>query len=292
MRKNILDLINERIVLMDGGMGTMLIAEGLRENEVPENWNLEHPDKVAKIHSNYYNAGSDIIQTNTFGGNRLKLDKKGLGEKTYEINFKAAKLALDVCPENKYVAGDIGPTGEFLQPSGRYTQEEFMEIFTEQSEALKEGGVHIFSIETMFDIREAASALIAIKKNSNLPVFAEVTFNCTPRGFFTMMGDSVEKCMKELELNGANTVGSNCTNDSKIMFELLKEIKKHTKLPVILQPNAGKPQIIDNKVIYEQSILDFAENVKKMIDEGINIIGGCCGTNPEYIREIYKIINK
>ena len=107
-----------------------------------------------------------------------------------------------------------------------------------------------------------------------------------------MMGDSVEKCMKELELNGADAVGSNCTNDSKKMLELLKEIKKHTKLPIIIQPNAGQPQIIDNKVVYEQSILDFTENIKKMIDEGVNIIGGCCGTNPEYIKEICKIINK
>ncbi len=292
MRKNILDLTNERIVLMDGAMGTMLIANGLRENEVPENWNLEHPDKVAEIHSKYYDAGSDIVQTNTFGGNRLKLNKKGLGEKTYEINFKAAKLALDVCPESKYVAGDIGPTGEFLQPSGIYKEEEFIEIFKEQSEALKEGGVHIFSIETMFDIREAISALVAVRKISNLPVFVEVTFNCIPRGFFTMIGDSVEKCMKELESNGADAVGSNCTNDSKKMLELLKEIKKHTKLPIIIQPNAGQPQIIDNKVVYEQSIQDFTENIKKMIDEGVNIVGGCCGTNPEYIKEIYKIINK
>ena len=292
MRKNILDLINERIVLMDGGMGTMLIADGLKENEVPENWNLEHPDKVARIHSYYYDAGSDIVQTNTFGGNRLKLNKKGLGEKTYEINFKAAKLAIDVCPESKYVAGDIGPTGEFLQPSGIYKDDDFIEIFKEQTNALKEGGVHILSIETMFDIREAISALVAVKKISNLPVFVEVTFNCTPRGFFTMMGDSVEKCMKELELNGADAVGSNCTNDSTKMLELLKEIKKHTKLPVIIQPNAGQPQIIDNKVVYEQSILDFTENIKKMIDEGVNIIGGCCGTNPEYIKEICKIINK
>lgn len=289
MRKNLLELLKDKIILMDGGMGTMLISAGLTGNEVPEIWNLEHPDKVAEIHSAYYNAGSDIVQTNTFGANRLKLKKNGLGDKIREINTAAAKLALEVCPENKYVAGDIGPTGEFLQPSGTYTEEEFIDIFKEQAEALKEGGVHLFSIETMFDIREALTALKAVKSISNLPVFAEVTFNYTPKGFFTMMGDSVEKCIKELEYNGADAVGSNCTLNSENMLEVLKDIKKHAKLPIIIQPNAGKPQIIDGKVLYEQSIREYIVHIKKMVEEGVNIIGGCCGTNPDYIKEIYKI---
>lgn len=291
MRKNVLELLKDKILLMDGGMGTMLIAHGLTEDEVPEIWNLEHPDKVAEIHSAYYNAGSDIIQTNTFGASRLKLEKIGLGDKTREINTAAAKLALEVCPENKYVAGDIGPTGEFLQPSGTYTEEEFIDVFKEQAEALKEGGVHLFSIETMFDIREALTALKAVKSISNLPVFTEVTFNYTPKGFFTIMGDSVEKCIKELEYNGADAVGSNCTLNSEDMLEVLKEIKKHAKLPVIIQPNAGKPQIIDGKVLYEQSIREYIVHIQKMVEEGVNIIGGCCGTNPDYIKEIYKIIH-
>jgi len=291
MRENVLELLKDKILLMDGGMGTMLIANGLTEDEVPEIWNLEHPDKVAEIHSAYYNAGSDIIQTNTFGASRLKLEKNGLEHKTAEINKSAAKLALEVCPEGKYVAGDIGPTGEFLQPSGIYTEEEFIDVFKEQAEALKEGGVHLFSIETMFDIREALTALKAVKSISNLPVFAEVTFNHTPKGFFTMMGDSVEKCIKELEYNGADVVGSNCTLNSEDMLEVLKEIKKHAKLPIIIQPNAGKPQIIDGKVLYEQSIHEYIIYVQKMVEEGVDIIGGCCGTNPDYIKEIYKIVH-
>ena len=291
MRKNVLELLKDKILLMDGGMGTMLIAYGLTEDEVPEIWNLEHPDKVAEIHSAYYNAGSDIIQTNTFGASRLKLKKIGLGDKTEEINTAAAKLALEVCPEDKYVAGDIGPTGEFLQPSGTYTEEEFIDVFKEQAEVLKEGGVHLFSIETMFDIREALTALKAVKSISNLPVFAEVTFNYTTKGFFTIMGDSIEKCIKELEYNGADAVGSNCTLNSEDMLEVLKEIKKHAKLPVIIQPNAGKPQIINGKVLYEQSIQEYIIYVQKMVEEGVNIIGGCCGTNPDYIKEICKIVH-
>jgi len=291
MKKDIHELLKDKILLMDGGMGTMLISAGLTENEVPEIWNLEHPDKVAEIHSAYYNAGSDIIQTNTFGASRLKLKKNGLEDKTGEINTAAAKLALEVCPENKYVAGDIGPTGEFLQPSGTYTEEEFIDVFKEQIEALKEGGVHLFSIETMFDIREALTALKAVKSISNLPVFAEVTFNYTPKGFFTMMGDSVEKCIKELEYNGADAVGSNCTLNSENMLEVLKEVKKHTKLPIIIQPNAGKPQIIDGKVLYEQSIHEYIVYIQRMVEEGVDIIGGCCGTNPDYIKEIYKIVH-
>jgi len=291
MKKDIHELLKDKILLMDGGMGTMLISAGLTENEVPEIWNLEHPDKVAEIHSAYYNAGSDIIQTNTFGASRLKLKKNGLEDKTGEINTAAAKLALEVCPEGKYVAGDIGPTGEFLQPSGTYTEEEFIDVFKEQAEALKDGGIHLFSIETMFDIREALTTLKAVKGISNLPVFAEVTFNYTPKGFFTMMGDSVEKCIKELEYNGADAVGSNCTLNSENMLEVLKEVKKHTKLPIIIQPNAGKPQIIDGKVLYEQSIHEYIVYIQRMVEEGVDIIGGCCGTNPDYIKEIYKIVH-
>ena len=291
MRKDLLTLLSERILLMDGGMGTMLIAAGLSEDDVPEIWNVEYPDKIKQIHSAYYGAGSDIVQTNTFGGSRIKLEKKGLGNKVCDLNRAAAQLALEICPEDKYLAGDIGPLGEFLQPSGTYTEEDFISVFKEQAEALYEGGVHLFSIETMMDIREAVAALKAVKSISNLPVFVELVFNETPRGFFTMMGDSVEKCLKELEDNGADVVGSNCNLKSELMVKLARQIRKYTSLPIIIQPNAGQPQLKDGQVIYEQSVEDYLTDVRKIIDGGVNIIGGCCGTNPEYIRGIYKIIN-
>ncbi|MFC1558356.1 homocysteine S-methyltransferase family protein [candidate division KSB1 bacterium] len=290
MKKDLLAQLSERILLMDGGMGTMLIAAGLTEDDVPELWNIEHPDRIKQIHSAYYSAGSDIVQTNTFGGSKLKLEKKGLGDRAYEANRAAVQLALEICPEDKYLAGDIGPLGEFLQPSGTYTEEDFIAVFKEQAEALLEGGVHLFSIETMMDIREAVAALKAVKMVSDLPVFVELVFNETPRGFFTLMGNSVEKCIKELDDNGADVVGSNCNLKSELMVKLAGEIRKNTSLPVIIQPNAGQPQLKDGQVIYEQSIYDYLADIHKIIDEGVNIIGGCCGTNPEYIQGIYKII--
>ena len=292
MKQSILEILKDRHVLFDGAMGTMLIDRGLPMGEPPEKWNLEHPEIVKQIHSAYFEAGSDVVQTNTFGGNSIKLSTKELDKDVRKINLIAAKLALDVAPPNKYVAGDIGPTGRFLKPMGDMTLEKLEEVFAEQAAALAEGGVDLISIETMYDLREAIAALKAAKKATNLPVFVSITFNKGPKGFFTIMGDEASMAMKTLEEEGADVVGSNCSLGSADMLELVKLIRKSTNLPIIAQPNAGQPILKEDKAAYEQKPEDFAKDIRKMIEVGCNVVGGCCGTNPEFIKAMSEVVKE
>ena len=292
MKKGILEIRKDRRILFDGGMGTMLIDKGLPMGEPPEKWNLEHPEIVKQVHSSYFETGSDVVQTNTFGGNRAKLSTKGLDKDVRKINLMAAKLALEVTPSNKYVAGDIGPTGRFLKPMGDMTLEKLAEVFAEQAAALAKGGVDLISIETMYDLREAVAALKAAKKATNLPVFASITFNKGPKGFFTIMGDEVSTSMKTLEDEGADVVGSNCTLGSGDMLELVRLMRKSADLPIIAQPNAGQPILKEGKTIYEQEPEDFAKDIRKMIEVGCNVVGGCCGTNPDFIKAMSEVMKE
>jgi len=292
-KKSILNLVKERIILFDGANGSQLIKLGLPKGTCPEFWNLEKPEIIKNIHRGYFDAGSDAVLTNTFGGNKLKLSQYGLEERAFEINLKGAQLACEVRPENKYVGGDIGPTGKFLEPYGPYKTEEFEEIFYEQTAALIRGGVDFIMIETMYDLKEAICALRGAKKAGNLPVFVSLTFNKTKKGFFTLMGNTVEETIEKLEKEGADGVGANCTLNSKEMIPLVEKIRKCTDLPVIIQANAGQP-IIDGEgnINYEQTIEDYVKYIPEIIKKGANIIGGCCGTDPHYIEKISQIIKQ
>lgn len=290
---NILEQIRNGVVLWDGGMGTMLMDLGLVQGECPELWNQEHPKRVQSVHTAYFEAGCDVIQTNTFGGSRLKLEVHGLGDSTYELNRKAAKLALEVCPEGKFVAGDIGPTGKFLAPSGAYEVEDFVGTFAEQAAGLVDGGVHFLSVETMFDLEEAKAAISGIRNVSSLPIVAQVTFNKTKRGFFTMMGNDVAVCMKSLIEAGADVVGSNCSLESADMVELVKLMKEHAKeTPLIAQANAGQPTLVDGKTAYPTKPEDYIKDIEMMLNAGLSAVGGCCGTNPEFIAAMRKLIDE
>jgi|Deesub1362B_J571_1020462.scaffolds.fasta_scaffold00986_3 5-methyltetrahydrofolate--homocysteine methyltransferase len=288
---SILNSIKKKIVLLDGANGSQLIKLGLPKGTCPELWNLEKPEIVKSVHEKYFKAGSDAVLTNTFGGNKLKLSQYGLEEKVYEINFKGAQLACGVKPANKYVGGDIGPTGKFLEPHGPYTIEEFEKIFYEQTLALIEGGVDFIIIETMYDLKEAICALKAAKKACDLPVFVSLTFNKTKRGFFTLMGNSVEEVVKRIEMEGADGIGANCTLNSREMIPLAEEMKRYTNLPLIIQANAGQPFIdAEGNINYEQTINDYVKYIPDIIKKGANVIGGCCGTDAQYIEKIAKII--
>jgi 5-methyltetrahydrofolate--homocysteine methyltransferase len=292
MKKSILEILKDRRVLFDGAVGTMLMDKGLPMGEPPEKWNLEHPEIVKQVHSAYFEAGSDVVQTNTFGGNRAKLSTKELDKDVRKINQVAAKLASEVAPKDKYVAGDIGPTGKFIKPLGDMTLDELAEVFAEQAAALAEGGADLISIETMYDLREAVAALKAAKKVTNLPVFAAITFNKGPNGFFTIMGNEVSTSMKVLEDEGADVVGSNCTLGSSDMLELAKLMRKGTNLPIIVQPNAGQPILKEGKTVYEQKPEDFAKDMRKMLELGCNVVGGCCGTNPAFIKAMSGVVKE
>jgi len=289
MSKNsILDLAKKRVVLFDGGMGSTIVSLGLSEGECPESWNLSHPEVIKDIHRKYLEAGADVIETNTFGANQLRLASFGYENQVEEINVRSVEIAKKVCPEDKFVAGDIGPCGGFLKPVGNFSLEELEESLLEQAKALAQAGVDFFSIETMYDLREAISAIKAIKKGSDLPIFVSMTFDKKPKGYFTLMGNTISECATELKKAGADVIGANCTSGSKDMIGLVEELRKSTDLPIIVQPNAGKPELIEGKLVYSQDPESFAEDMMRIVKAGANFVGGCCGTTPEFIREIHR----
>jgi 5-methyltetrahydrofolate--homocysteine methyltransferase len=294
MNRTIFDLIKERAVLFDGGMGTELMRHGLPLGTSPETWNVERPDIVQRIHTDYFEAGSDAVSTNSFGGNRIKLAAHGLEGRARELNSAAARVARRAAPAGKFVAGSMGPTGKFLQPQGEFTESEFEEAYGEQAGALAEGGVDLLIIETQYDLKEALAALRGARRAAtSLPVFVTLTFNKFRRGYFTLMGNTVPLSVEALEKDGARAVGANCTLNSEDMVGLVRAFREATKLPVIAQANAGKPELSgEGEVSYSQGLEDYVRFVPDMLEAGANVIGGCCGTDPGYIRKMAEFIKK
>ncbi len=293
MNASILDLIEKRAVLLDGGFGTELIRHGFPQGECPESWNVEKPEIVKKIHKSYFDAGSDAVLTNSFGGSKIKLASHGLEKRCYELNRAAATIANEVKPEGKFVAGSMGPTGKFLKPQGEFTEEEFEEAYAEQAKGLTDGKVDFLLIETQYDLREALCALKGARKSSDLPIFVTMTFNHYPRGFFTLMGNSPAQCIEELQKESIPVIGSNCTLNSAEMADLIKGMREKTSLPLIAQANAGKPSLSsEGDVSYSQGLEDYVLYIPQIMENGANIIGGCCGTNPDYIKKMAEIVKK
>lgn len=290
--KPFLDALGERILLFDGGMGSMLIAAGLAEGEAPDAWNLTRPDILMNIHKAYLDAGADVIQTNTFGATPIKLAASGRGTApdAAKVNEAGATLARTAIQEfgfsGRWLAGDIGPTGEFFPPMGRLTEDRALESFRVQAEALENGGVDLFLIETMYDIREAVEAIRAVREVSDKPIVCELTMELKKRGYFTIVGDSPAKAADELPAAGANVIGANCSISSADMIGLAAEMRALTGTPLLFQPNAGRPEMISGKAVYRQSPEEFAADVMRMVEAGADAVGGCCGTTPEFIRAL------
>ncbi|MCJ7812855.1 homocysteine S-methyltransferase family protein, partial [bacterium] len=243
---SIFDIIQKRVVLLDGGMGTELIRYGFPNGACPELWNVERAEIVQKIHHSYFDAGSDVALTNSFGGNKIKLSSYGLAERCYELNVTSATIANEVKPNGKFIAGSIGPTGKFLQPVGNATEAEFEDAFAEQAKGLVDGKIDFLLIETQYDIREALCALRATRQVCDLPVFVTMTYNHNPHGYFTMMGNSVSLCIEALEKENVQGLGANCTLNSADMTDLVKVMRKLTSLPLVAQANAGQPSLSKN----------------------------------------------
>jgi 5-methyltetrahydrofolate--homocysteine methyltransferase len=291
MAAAILELIQKRRVLLDGGFGTELIRRGFPQGACPETWNVERPDVVKEIHKSYYDAGSDAVLTNSFGGSVIKLASHGQERRCYELNRAAATIATEVKPAGSFVGGSLGPTGKFLQPQGEFTEGQFEDAYAEQARGLADGQVDFLLIETQYDLREALCALRAVRRVTAIPVFVTMTYNRVPRGFFTMMGNSVVQCLEELEREGVPALGANCTLDSADMADLVKVMREKTGLPLVAQANAGKPALsAQGEVSYSQGLEDYLRHIPRAIESGANIIGGCCGTNPEYIRRMAAIV--
>ncbi|HZM71237.1 MAG TPA: homocysteine S-methyltransferase family protein [Candidatus Cryosericum sp.] len=290
MPSDFLELLRRRPVLYDGGMGTMLFAAGLLDGESPEPWNWERPEVVCGIYQSYFDAGSDVVQTNTFGGTPIKLSERDLENRTYDANYLAAQALRKVCPEGRFVAGDVGPIGKFLKPMGEYTPEEFTQNFKAQVQGLLDGGVDLISIETMYSLDEALCALRAAKSLTALPVSICMTFDKNPRGFFTLMGETVPRCLQALKDEGADLVGSNCSHGSPVFLELARLIRDSTDLPVIIQPNRGRPTLEGGSVVYKQTAEEFVDDMKRIGALGVNVVGGCCGTTPEFIALLHQAL--
>jgi 5-methyltetrahydrofolate--homocysteine methyltransferase len=293
MSGSIFDLIKKRAVLLDGGFGTELIKRGFPQGACPESWNAEKPEVVREIHKSYYDAGSDAVLTNSFGGSKIKLASYRLENSCYELNKAAARIANEVKPKGRFVGGSMGPTGKFLKPQGEHTESEFEEAFAEQAKGLTDGGVGFLLIETQYDLREALCALRGARKVSKLPIFITMTYNRVPRGFFTMMGNSAAACIETFEKEGVPAIGANCTLDSEDMADLVKAMRERTSLPIIAQANAGKPALsAEGEVSYSQGLEDYVKHIPEIMENGANIIGGCCGTDPDYIKRMAAIIKK
>lgn len=278
-KKSFLEFIKNRTAIIDGAMGTMLFKAGFSAG-CPETVDEKI---IADIHKKYLTSGSDIVITNTFGGNRLKLRNYGLDEKVAEINKRNAQIAVSLDIDKEYyVAGGLGPTGEFMEPFGDFTEEQFIEIFSEQAKALASAGVDLIIIETMMSIDEYRAAAKAVKSSCSLPLAACMSFNKKPNGYFTMGGNTLEQLVEAAEEIGADIVGANCSLNPADMLQLGKRLKQLTKLPICLEPNAGDPKVVDGKTVYET-----LPNLKEILEETIAlkpaIVGGCCGTDEKYI---------
>jgi 5-methyltetrahydrofolate--homocysteine methyltransferase len=280
-----------KILLSDGAWGTLLLAKGMRSGECPELWNIDHRNEVTEIAEAYLQAGSDIIETNSFGGSRIKLSQYGLGDRAAELNRAAASISREAAGDSKHVAGSVGPTGKMLL-MGEIGEAELYDGFCEQSLALEQGGADIIIIETMTALDEASIAVKAARDTTKCTVILTMTFSKDPKGeYFTMMGVSPAEMVNTMTEAGAHIVGSNCGNGIEEMIGIVKAIRRvDNKIPVMIQANAGTPQFIDGKTIYRESPEIMASFVPELLKAGTNIIGGCCGTTPEHIREIARIM--
>ena len=271
-------------IVLDGAMGTQLMAHDVKGNN--ELWGAEHPVELAAIHRAYIDAGATAIITNSFGGSRLKLTKAHLGDRVEELNSRLAEIAVQAAGDDAFVLGDVGPTGEFIEPVGTMTADEMTDVFREQIRALVAGGVDGIIIETMMDPNEAACAVRAAKDVApDLPVLASMTFEKNPRGFRTMMGTTPELAAQILTEAGADVIGANCGGITPEQFvDLLGELRQGTDRPLLAEPNAGLPEIEDGKTVFREVPDTFARLAPKYRELGAAAIGGCCGTTPEHIR--------
>ena len=280
------------LLLSDGATGTYLQANGLEPGGCPELMNHTHPDVVQTMAAQYFSAGSDMVETNSFGGSRYMLAKYNLGERVVELNRKAAQLARSQAKPDQFVLGSIGPTGEMLEPSGTATETEMYEVFCEQVRGLAEGGVDAICIETMSDLGETTLALRAAKDVAQVPVITTMTFDKGPRGYFTMMGVTPAAAAQQLSAAGADLVGTNCGLPIESIIEIVGAMRNVTDRPIVTHVNAGLPKIVKNEIVYPDLPNHMANLMAQVVKAGANIVGGCCGTTPAHIRAFSEHLQK
>jgi len=287
MKKITEKLKDKKILVSDGAWGTFLFQKGLEAGECPESWNLTHPDKVLDIPRQYIQAGADMVLTNSFGASPFKLQHYGLQDKVFEINKAAAEISRQAAGPDHFVLGSIGPTGVILM-MGEVTEQQLYDGFKQQAKALEAGGADAACIETMSALDEAETAIKAVKENTDLEVICTFTFEKTVNNDYrTMMGVSPEDMLTMLHENNVDIIGTNCGNGFQRMVDIAKEIRSiDLSIPVLVHANAGKPVVRDGETVFPETPQEMAAYVPAIIDAGVNIIGGCCGTTPEHIRHI------
>ena len=290
-RKTLKQRLSKGPVLLDGAMGSLLMDMGLHSGQPPEEWSMKYPERIGKAHQLYHEAGSDILQTNTFGASHYRLKECGIGEHHDLVN----RRAVEICREyggDSLVAGDIGPSGLLIDPLGPAKPVELKDAFIRQVEVLEESNVDLFSVETMIDLQEAVLAVEAIRQVSNKSIIANMTYAKTDSGYFTVMGNPFSDCVKQLSDAGADIIGTNCNLDSFELIELAGEALTLTDLPVSIKPNAGQPFLEGNTVHYGQTADQFVEGMVEIYKMGIKILGGCCGSTPAYIKLLSETLKE
>lgn len=281
------------VLVSDGAWGTYLIANGLGPGECPELWNVDHPDVVRGIARDYVDAGSDLITTNSFGGSSVKLGAYGLADRAPELNRAAARLSREAAGDTVSVAASVGPTGKILM-MGDITEEELSNVFAEQAKALEDGGADAIMVETMSAIDEAVIAVQAAKAHTQCEVICSFTYSAeTPEAFRTMMGASPADMAAALLDAGADILGTNCSQGSDAMVRVVAALRAAAPdTPIMVQPNAGLPELVGGKEHYPETPDIMSGFVKALINAGANIIGGCCGTTPDHIRAIRAALQR
>lgn len=283
MKRPFLDVLDERVLVCDGAMGTMLYSKGIFLNRCFDELNLTTPELVADVHQSYVRAGADVIETNTFGANRVKLANFGLIERLRDMNVQGARIARQAAREEAYVAGAIGPLGLRVEPWGKIGLDEAETLFREQAEALLEGGVDLFVLETFRDTNELIAALKAVRSVSRLPVVAQVTIE---EDGDSLDGVPPEEFAPALEAAGADVIGVNCSVGPAGMLETVERMASVTDARLSAQPNAGRPRDVEGRNIYLCSPEYMASYARRFVQQGVKLVGGCCGTTPEHIHHI------
>jgi len=284
--KKINNILKKRILILDGATGTELQRRGMPAGACPEIWGFRNPQLIKAVHADYCRAGSDIIYACTFGANRSKLPQRNIYN-VREVNKQLVSLAREVAGGDVLIAGDIGPTGKFIEPFGSFGFEEAVGIFKEQVRGLLDGGVDLFVIETMMDIQEARAALIAVKEVTDKFTIVSMTYEEDGR---TLNGTDPVTALITLQSLGADAVGCNCSSGPEQMLGLIERMKPYAKVPLAAKPNAGMPRLVAGKTMFDMEPGEFASFARKFASAGVNMLGGCCGTTPQYIKELKRKI--
>lgn len=295
MKKNAFkELVQKKIVILDGATGSNLQKSGMPVGVCPEQWIIENSQIMKQLQVDYIKAGTDILYAPTFTCNRIKLEEYGIQNQLVEMNKRLVEISKEAivecgCQDKVFVAGDLTMTGQQLYPVGKLLFEELVEIYKEQAEVLVEAGVDLFVVETMMSLQECRAAVLAIKEICDLPIMVTLTFNEDER---TLFGTDAKTAVVVLQSLGADAVGLNCSTGPDKMHQIVEDMRSVANIPLIAKPNAGLPELKDGETIFNMGAQEFAEEMEKLVEKGISIVGGCCGTTPEHISRMRELVEK